>query len=223
MTNSNSERKRGPGRPQIRDEHGLATEDRLLEAAAAACIENGFEGTTMADIARRVGIRVPSIYNYYPSKSALLVAAARRAFVGRFGTLADRQRSPSEIVSFMLSPELRDSRRLALELHSAASRHADIAELLDEWHHETARAIHPLADEPDADVRVKSVFVIILGLCHIDEFDSVPGSVERVRDQLATTATALLADAFPSLPSASASASTSASTSTSTSTPSTAG
>ncbi|MGI9326344.1 MAG: TetR/AcrR family transcriptional regulator [Pseudomonadales bacterium] len=177
--------KRGPGRPQARDAFGAETKERLLNAAAQACVEKGFEGTTMADIARRTGIRVPSIYNYYPTKSALLVAATRRALDSRFAQIADDQGSPSEVVAFMLSPELADTRRLALELHSAATRHDDIAELLKGWHKDSDRAFRPFVDAPGADARIKLFFLIIMGMCHIDEFDYLPGSRRTVEQQIA--------------------------------------
>lgn len=173
----------------------METEQRLLIAAAEACIEHGFEGTTLSDIARRVGIRVPSIYNYYPTKSALLVAAARRAFEDRFGALATDERSPAETIAFMMSPALRDSRRLAIEIHSAATRHPDIAELLEAWHSDTVRAFRPFVNGPNADARLKAFFVLMLGTCHIDEFDNLAGANRIVRDHLTDMAAALFGDA----------------------------
>jgi AcrR family transcriptional regulator len=63
---------------------GLASEaatthDRLLTAAAALFAERGFGGTSMADIAERVGVRKASLYNYYPSKDELLMELLRRS------------------------------------------------------------------------------------------------------------------------------------------------
>ena len=145
----------------------------------------------MADIASRSGIRVPSIYNYYPTKSALLVAATRRAIEERFTAMAGDQANPSELVAFILSPELHDTRRLALELHNAATRHKDIADLLRQWHKDSDRTFRPFVDAPNPDARIKSFFLIILGLCHFDEFAYLPGSTRLVRDQIANMAEAL--------------------------------
>lgn len=55
------------------------THDRLLTAAAALFAERGFGGTSMADIAERVGVRKASLYNYYPSKDELLMELLRRS------------------------------------------------------------------------------------------------------------------------------------------------
>lgn len=54
------------------------THARLLEAAAALFAERGYGGTSMADIAERVGVRKASLYNYYPSKGDLLMDLLRR-------------------------------------------------------------------------------------------------------------------------------------------------
>ena len=43
------------GRPPKIDEHGTPTRERLLRAAVEACVEFGYDGATLADIARRAG------------------------------------------------------------------------------------------------------------------------------------------------------------------------
>jgi len=48
-----------------------STGDRLREVAIELFAERGFAGASMSDIARRVGIRKPSLYNYYSSKEEL--------------------------------------------------------------------------------------------------------------------------------------------------------
>ncbi|HEX6202177.1 MAG TPA: TetR/AcrR family transcriptional regulator [Thermoanaerobaculia bacterium] len=56
-----------------------STHDRLLAAAATLFAERGFGGTSMADIAERVGVRKASLYNYYPSKDELLMELLGRS------------------------------------------------------------------------------------------------------------------------------------------------
>lgn len=55
------------------------THRRLLTAAASLFAERGFGGTSMADIAERVGVRKASLYNYYPSKDELLMELLRQS------------------------------------------------------------------------------------------------------------------------------------------------
>ncbi len=62
----------------------LSTRDRLRAAAYELFGERGYDGTSMADLAERVGIAKPSLYNYYRSKEELLldlVEAAMGAWV----------------------------------------------------------------------------------------------------------------------------------------------
>lgn len=51
----------------------LTTHDRLRREAAALFARRGYGGTSMAEIAGRVGIRKASLYNYYDSKADLMV------------------------------------------------------------------------------------------------------------------------------------------------------
>ncbi|MFE3198108.1 TetR/AcrR family transcriptional regulator [Embleya sp. NPDC059237] len=45
----------------------------ILAASLAAFDEHGYHGTTVRDIARRVGVTVPALYYHYRNKQALLV------------------------------------------------------------------------------------------------------------------------------------------------------
>ena len=54
-----------------------STHERLLAAATQLFAERGYGGTSMADIAERVGVRKASLYNYYASKEELLMELLR--------------------------------------------------------------------------------------------------------------------------------------------------
>ncbi len=47
------------------------TLDEIRAAALAAMVQDGVAGLSLSDVARRVGIRPPSLYEYFPSKMAL--------------------------------------------------------------------------------------------------------------------------------------------------------
>ena len=51
----------------------VSTRDRLLTVAAGLFAERGYAGASMTRIAKRVGVRKPSLYNYYPSKEELFL------------------------------------------------------------------------------------------------------------------------------------------------------
>ena len=48
---------------------------RILMTAIALVAERGYETCSMRTIASAIGLRAPTLYNYYPSKEALLVEA----------------------------------------------------------------------------------------------------------------------------------------------------
>lgn len=52
--------------------------DPILEAALAAFFEQGYHGTPVRDIARRVGVTVPALYYHHANKEAILVALLDR-------------------------------------------------------------------------------------------------------------------------------------------------
>ena len=57
---------------------GPETAGAILDAAEEAFATQGFDGTAMRDVAARVGIRAPSLYNHFPSKEALYSAVLER-------------------------------------------------------------------------------------------------------------------------------------------------
>src|SRR3954451_12074125 len=52
-----------------------STRQRLLDAATEVFLENGYDGTRVAEIARRAGLTTGAIYGNFESKAELLTAA----------------------------------------------------------------------------------------------------------------------------------------------------
>lgn len=50
----------------------VTTLERIRESASTLFAERGYAGTSMSRLAGKVGVRKASLYNYYPSKEALL-------------------------------------------------------------------------------------------------------------------------------------------------------
>ena len=163
------------GRPVNAD--GEETRERLLEAAAACCAQTGFDSATMSQIARRAGVTPAAIYNYYGSREDLLYAAGQRGLeavtaVVPEGAGLDGVRL---IATAYLRPDLAQTRRLLAELHLASNRDAELARLLASWHASWADAVRQAlpADDPEPDATVKALFLLLLGLCHLDEVTAV--------------------------------------------------
>jgi len=62
------------GRPAGRTEGGESTRRRIYEAAVALIGERGYEGATLREVAKRVGVSPALLYRYFPSKRAVVLA-----------------------------------------------------------------------------------------------------------------------------------------------------
>jgi AcrR family transcriptional regulator len=65
--------------PAAGNRGGAMTADRILDEAEELFAEKGFAATTLRDVAARVGIRNPSLYNHFASKEALYAAVLARS------------------------------------------------------------------------------------------------------------------------------------------------
>jgi AcrR family transcriptional regulator len=52
--------------------------EQILAAAAEAFAETGFRGTSLADVAARVGVSQPGLLHHYPNKEALILAVLQK-------------------------------------------------------------------------------------------------------------------------------------------------
>jgi len=53
---------------------GARTRRRILDTAERLFAEKGYNGTTLRDVAAASGLRIPSLYNHFPSKDSLYAA-----------------------------------------------------------------------------------------------------------------------------------------------------
>ena len=172
----------------------LATRERLLAAAVASCVEWGFEGATVADIARRAEVSAPAIYNHFGGKVELLVAAGRWA-LDELNVEAGARVTPEGVVRLYLSPGFADTRRLLTELHLASQRHGEVGDLLAKWHGDhAARWAKRLRGRPAARLAtVKTFFALLLGLCQIESMSSIAVGADALEARVLT----LIALLFP--------------------------
>ena len=90
-------------RAQPRQERARATVERILDTAGRLLEEAGLEGFNTNRLARRAGVRVRTIYRYFPNKLAVMVALTRRmagewdSWFGGFEALADPGRDAGEV------------------------------------------------------------------------------------------------------------------------------
>jgi AcrR family transcriptional regulator len=66
----------------------LETVEEILDAAAGIMAEQGAGGLTLGELARRIGVRPPSLYGYFDSKNALYDALFERGWSRLYQTKA---------------------------------------------------------------------------------------------------------------------------------------
>lgn len=64
---------------RISAETKAATKGRILEAARELFAKNGFDATTTRDIAQQAGIATGTLFNYFPTKEAIVASQAVEA------------------------------------------------------------------------------------------------------------------------------------------------
>jgi len=112
----------------LRDRQKRERERRIVKAAERLFARKGYAEVAMEDVAARAGLAVGTIYNYFPSKSALLLAIVRSETESLLARgrkiLDDPPHDPVAAVSMFteifLEDFTRDDRRLWRELFGAA-------------------------------------------------------------------------------------------------------
>lgn len=170
------------GRPPKVDADGIPTRDRLLRAAVDACVECGYEGATLADIARRAEVSTPAVYGHFSGKAALLVEASKRELDAISNTRLPGEAGIREIARLWLRPDFARTRVLVAELHCAAIRQPEVAELLAAWQQENARRLERLAGLTPAQVNM--YYLLLLGLAHTDQVSGLGVTEDQIGAQV---------------------------------------
>ena len=141
----------------------LSTSDRILDAAEDLFAEKGYSATSLGDVADRVGIRSPSLYNHFKNKEALYEAVLERLLGVFSAPLAELDKGPmtNERVFFWLETIVRQHHanpNLARLLqHAALSGGPHTNELID-------RLFRPMF-EPGAKIEgAENILLEITGL-----------------------------------------------------------
>jgi AcrR family transcriptional regulator len=90
-------------RPKNAD--GQRTRQAILDAALDLFADKGYFGTSLRDVATKVGVRESALYNYFPGKDALFEAL-----------LAAHHESKAELLAPLLEEPVADARAMLLQL-----------------------------------------------------------------------------------------------------------
>jgi AcrR family transcriptional regulator len=182
---------------------GASTRDRILDVALDLFTDQGFDGTSMREIAERLDITKPSIYYHFASKEDILMALHMRMHELSKAALA---RLPGQTVTLQawgsLLDELLDQMAGQRKLFLMHERNQAALEKLhrndhDDEHHDLRQRVRQALTDPSLSLRDRVRMACSLGavlgglLMAGDAFDTVPGAElgslvqDAVRDLLA--------------------------------------
>jgi AcrR family transcriptional regulator len=155
---------------------GELTAERVLDVAEALFAERGYSGTTLRDVAARVGIRTPSLYNHFASKDALyaavlergigpLLALLRGGADGRAGGRPDSGRLVTEAMALLA----RRPNLPRLVLHETLQGGRRLTPLLRDWMAPTLARARELVETDPAARRwaPEEIPLLVLALYHV--------------------------------------------------------
>jgi len=191
------------GRPRNAD--GLDTAQRLIESAASVCAARGFDGCTLTRIAGHADVHPTAIYNHFDSRDDLLYAVALRALEQLTEVVAGTSAGIpafSDIAARYLQPDMSEPRRILAEIHVASLRHEHLAELLSGWHRQWADTMLTSISPHDTNPRatVQALFLLLLGLCHVDQLTAVNAPRDAVIDRVSDMVQVLVGEPAATTP-----------------------
>jgi AcrR family transcriptional regulator len=180
--------------------------DELIEAGLEILREEGLAGFSQARIASRVGLRQGHLTYYFPSRTALLVAVARKAIANQLAALAQMTSSAEskEAVAKAITAATQNHRntRVLVALNQAADQEPEVRalfnELTDGFVSQLAPLLQALGISPHED-RIDLFHALFVGLSVIDLATSRTRGRERSEAAL-KSALSLLASDNPARP-----------------------
>lgn len=142
-----------------REELGVESRRKIVDAAAALMAERGFAGTSIAEVSRKSGLLSGSIYWHFENKEALLAAVVEEGARQWFDSLPSLGASPETAAAsledhpeflrllFLIALERREVDAASLEVIRRVRGHGR-----DRLHGEIAALLAPLGGELPAEL-----------------------------------------------------------------------
>jgi TetR/AcrR family transcriptional regulator len=117
-----------------------STADRILDVAEAQFARRGYDGTSLADIALGVRVKVPSLYKHFAGKKALYAAVLARLLdpyvelLHRVLTVPDDVEAAERNVEAVVTHYLETPNLARLVQHAALAGGAPLRMLVDRWY-----------------------------------------------------------------------------------------
>lgn len=149
---------------------------RLMEATLWCIADKGYAATSTNDVVRRAKVSRGALAHHFPTKAALVNAAAghlvaKRAddFESRMADLAPEQRTPAAALDILWSYYEQPECRSLTELSIAARHDSELRSLMSQWDDAYIDVLHKAADAffvdaPAPDVLLRTITALYDGL-----------------------------------------------------------
>lgn len=136
-----------------------STAEKVLDAAEDLFAEKGYDATSLGDVADRVGIRSPSLYNHFRNKDALYTAVLERllkSFTEPLTELLDQPVTKARVFEWLervIYAHHENPNFARLVQHAALSGGPRMTEVID-------RMVRPMFDRPQDDQTEMDLFIL---------------------------------------------------------------
>jgi AcrR family transcriptional regulator len=154
---------------------GELTAERILDAAEALFAERGYDGTTLRDVAARVGLRIPSLYNHFASKDSLYAAVLERGIgpvlevLSEFVAAGDaRSRDSGRVIERVMALLARRPNLPRLVQHETLSGGQRLTPMLRGWIGPTFARAHEMVEATQSAQRWEreQIPLLVLAVFH---------------------------------------------------------
>jgi AcrR family transcriptional regulator len=155
---------------------GERTAERILDAAEELFAERGYDGASLRDVATRVGVRPPSLYNHFASKDALYAAVLERGIGPLIELLArsaaapaDEAYDPGRLVADVMQILARRPGLPRLVLHETLAGGQRLTPILRSWIAPAFARAHELVAASPAAERwdAEQIPLLVLAMYHV--------------------------------------------------------
>lgn len=115
------------------EETPIHTRDLILDAAETLFASQGYQSTTIKNVADEVGVQGPALYKHFASKRALFEEVLQRLFTP-FTTLIDSETTPAGSQLAIMQLHLENPNISRIVAHATLSGGEDLALLVERWY-----------------------------------------------------------------------------------------
>jgi AcrR family transcriptional regulator len=184
----------------LREEKKRQMRDQLSDTATRMFLQRGFDGVRVAEVARACGVSEKTVFNYFPTKEALLLDRLEGTTSSLRDGLSDAAVPPVDAALRLLDAELdgfagnpEGYRRFGDLLDAAPSLRAYRSEMMDRFVAAAAEALATREDRAATDPEPQITAAALLGLWRV-QYESLrrhPDRPDLVRAEVRRAASVL--------------------------------